>query len=287
MKVAYLGPENTFTGVAVRKMFPTAELVDVRHIKEIVLAVENGSTDMGVLPYENIVEGHVTQSLDALTKYLRHAQVVRELALPIVHCFGALKNHRDILEIYSKDQALSQCDEWLSDHYPNAEPISVSSTATAAQRIISENLVHAAAIASKRGLKGLEVLAEDILPGNRTRFFAIGKAPTPPTGDDKTLLALHPSEKDKPGLLYHSLSPIELLGINMGDILSRPDRKIIGRSHYFVIEIMGHESEVHVMEAVREIKAYLDIQNKFPDAVRVLGSYPNSHWEDEERWKKD
>jgi prephenate dehydratase len=280
IKVAYLGPKKTYTETAAQLMFPNAELIPLTHIKRVLLAVEENQVNYGVVPFENIHNGKVIGTLDALTNYAREAEIIKEVAIPIVHCIGALKGHDKITQILSKDQALEQCETHLNEFYPEAEPVAVASTTFAVQRIIQENLVNAAAIASKKGLDGLEVLAEDICPNNKTRFFALGKYPTKPSGDDKTFLSFHPYVTDEAGVLYNCLSPLKLFNINMADIFSRPDKNPKQRNYHFFIELNGHQNDFLVRRAIEDLKIYLDPQNKYPDSVRVFGSYPNSHWDE-------
>ena len=283
LKVACLGEKGAYTNTATQLMFPNAELIPFTHTKRVVLAVENNEVHYGVVPFENIYNGKVISTLDTLTNHMRESEIVRELSIPIVHCFGALNKHDKITQVLSKDQALEQCETYLSENYPKAELVAVANTVHAVERIIKENMINAAAIASKKGLDGLEILAEDICPNNKTRFFALSKNPTKPTGDDKTFLSFHPYVTDEAGVLYRCLSPLSLFNINMGDIFSRPDRNQIQRGFHFFIELNGHQQDPLVKRAIEDLKIYLDPKNKFPDAVRVFGSYPNSHWDEPQK----
>jgi chorismate mutase/prephenate dehydratase len=252
------------------------------HIKKVVLAVESGKADFGVVPLENYYNGEVIQTLDALTHCAFKTRIIMEKPMQIVHCLGALKNHGVIKNIFSKDQALEQCEEYLTDNYPLATPIAVSSTSEAVERIVKENLLDSAAIASKSALlnAGLIILAEDICPNNITRFIGLAKESirsTNSTGNDKTFMVIHPPRRDKPGTLFHCLAPLKAQDINLEDARSRPDRK---GGYYFYLEFSGHKKDIQVAEAMRSIKGYLDVENKFNDAVRILGSYPNTHWKD-------
>lgn len=280
IKVAYLGPKNTYTEKAAKLLFPDAELLPFTHIKKVILAVEEAEVNFGVVPFENIYNGKVIHTLDALTNQSKKSNIVQEISMPITHCLGALKGHSEITQIQSKDQALEQCDAYLSDKYPGAELIAVSSTTLAVNKIIQENLVNAAAIASKEGLNGLGIIEEDICPNNKTRFFVISNQPTKPTGDDKTFISFHPHLTDEAGVLYRCLGPLNKFKINMGDIFSRPDGNSTQRGFHFFIELKGHQEDFLVKSAIEELKKYLDPENKFTDAVRVFGSYPDSHWDE-------
>ncbi len=279
-KVACLGNKGAYTHSAAELMFAGAELATYAHVKNVVMAVENGEVDYGVIPFENIYNGKVIGTLDSLVSLTRQSSIVRELATPIVHCFGALKDHGQITQVMSKDQALEQCEAYLSENYPQAEQVAVANTVLAVERIVKEQLKNAGAIASKKGLEGLEILAEDICPNNLTRFFALGKQPTKLTGDDKTFISFHPYVTDEAGVLYNCLSPLKLFNINMADIFSRPDKNPEKRSYHFFVEINGHKEDKLVKRALEDLKLYLDPQGKYPDAVRIYGSYPNTHWDE-------
>jgi len=282
MKIAYLGPERTFTEKAARDLFQEGELVPLVHIRKVIQAVENGETEFGVIPFENYHNGKVIHTLDALSRYAAKARLIREKAFRIVHCIGALPNHREINNVFSKDQALEQCDEYLADNYPSATPVAVSSTSEAARRIAEEKLLNAAAISSEESLvsSGLEVMAKDICPNNLTRFIVLGRSPTRPTEDDKTFLAIHPPRMDEAGVLYGCLGFPAAYKVNLDDLLPRPDRR---GGYYFYTEMSGHEQEPRIQRVLGDIKYFLDPENKSPDAVKVFGSYPNTHWKDTKR----
>ena len=279
IKVAYLGPVGTFTEKAARKSFPQSELVPLSSNRRVIRAVETEEALYGVVPIENFYQGEVRDTLDALIE-TEKVGITGETFLKVVHCFGVLPQHGDILKILSKDQALDQCGKYLCEKYPNAETMAVSSTAEAARIIKEQAMLYAAAIASKEALlkQGLEVLAEDICPNNRTKFIILGNDATNSTGDDKTLIALHPHIRDKPGVLSGILSVISALDINLDYVQSRPDGK---GGYYFYVELNGHEKDERVDLALRTIKLLLDPKKEQKNTLKVLGSYPNTRWKDD------
>ncbi|MFH1307605.1 MAG: prephenate dehydratase domain-containing protein, partial [archaeon] len=277
---AYLGPEKTFTEKAAQELFPDDELVAMQPIRKVILAVENGEVEAGVVPIENFYNGEVRETLDTLSECSK-TNIVKEKAMKIVLCLGALKNHGKISKILSKDQAIEQSSRYLSENYPNAQAIAVPSTAEAVNIIKNEKMSDGAAIASEKALAegGLEFLDRDICPNNKTRFVVLSRQKAKKTGDDKTFLALHPPVSDKPGVLHNSLGVFAGLNINLELIMSRPDGK---KAYFFYIELDGHEDDENVKMAINSLKLSLDPEKKFPDTVKILGSYPNSHWKDEE-----
>jgi prephenate dehydratase len=279
MKVAYLGPEKTFTEKAAKELFPEGDLVPIQPIRNVVMAVENGKVTRGVVPLENFYNGPVIQTFDSLTR-CNNARIIQERALKVVHYLGALEGHAKISRIYSKDQALEQCDSFIAANFPDATTIATASTAEAADYITREKLMDAAAIAPQAALlkSGLEIIATDLCPNNSTRFIVLGIEGNISTGDDKTILAIHPTIRDRPGVLADCLNIFGSQHINLEGLHSRPDGK---KGYYFYVELNGHESDENIKNALQAIEYSLDSNHKHPDTVKVLGSYANSHWKDE------
>ena len=277
-KIAYLGPEKTFTEKAARAVFPDGELVPILPVRNVVMAVENSIVECGVVPIENLYNGHVIHTLDSLTKS-RGVRIIRETFSEIVHCFGALNGHGEIKTVYSKDQALDQCEDYICANHLRAQTIQMASTAGAAEYVAKQGLLDAAVIASREALlkSGLEVLAVDICPHNRTRFVVLGREETQPTGDDKTILAIHPHLKDRPGILANCTNIFGSQFINLEDMYSRPDRM---KGHFFYFELDGHEYDENVVNALTSLRYSLDPKHDHEDTIKILGSFPNSHWND-------
>ena len=278
-KVAYLGPENSFTGDITKEIFKNENLISMPTIRKIIISVENDELDFGVVPLENFYNGEIRETLDTLTEASK-TRILMEKYSKIVHCIGALKGHTKILKILSKDHAIEQCSKYISSKYPNATPITTLSTAEAVEVIHNNKMLDAGAIASENALKkfNFEILSKDLCPNNKTRFAVVGKAETKSTGDDKTLLVIHP-DIDRPGVLYNTLKFFYEQNINLTSIQSRPDGK---NGYYFYIELVGHETDKKVKEAIDKIKNFLGSEKKFSEeVVKILGSYPNSHWKEE------
>lgn len=281
-KIAYLGPEKTFTEQAARVMFPEAQpsaLIPIQPIRNVIRSVDAEDAEYGVVPIENFYNGEVRQTLDSLIECSK-AKIVSEKSFDIVHCLGALPNHTTIKQILSKDQALEQCSIYTCKKYPNALEISTTSTSEAARIVKDESRLNAAVIASESALKsyGFEIIEKDICPNNKTRFIAVGKYTPKQTGDDKTFLAIHPSI-DRLGILSDISSAFKLFGVNLEYFQSRPDGK---KGYIFYAELGGHQEEAHVARAIDAVKYALDPKNNFPDTIKILGSYKNTHWKNED-----
>jgi chorismate mutase/prephenate dehydratase len=173
-----------------------------------------------------------------------------------------------IERVYSHEQSLSQCKNWLRAHLPGVELIAVGSNSEAARRV--RNAPEAAAIAGRAAAEvyGLPVLFADIEdhPDNTTRFLVIGRHVFAPSGRDKTTLLL--SGHEGPGLLYRLLEPFHIHGVNLTRIESRPSR--LGKWAYvFFVDIEGHVEDPPVATALQDLA-------KVSKLARVLGSYPRA-----------
>ncbi|MFB8831457.1 prephenate dehydratase [Azotobacter sp. CWF10] len=269
LKVAYLGPEGTFTQAAALKHFGHAVIsTPMAAIDEVFREVAAGAVNFGVVPVENSTEGAVNHTLDS---FLEHDLVIcGEVELRIHHHLLVGENTRTngITRIYSHAQSLAQCRKWLDAHYPNVERVALASNADAARRVKGE--WNSAAIAGDMAaqLYGLARLAEKIedRPDNSTRFLIIGNQEVPPTGDDKTSIIV--SMNNKPGALHELLVPFHENGIDLTRIETRPSRS--GKWTYvFFIDFVGHRHDPLV-------KSVLERLSQEAVALKVLGSYPKA-----------
>ena len=269
LKVAYLGPEGTFSQAAALKHFGQAVISKpMTAIDEIFREVAAGAVSFGVVPVENSTEGAINHTLDS---FLEHDLVIcGEVELRIHHHLLVAENTKTerITRIYSHAQSLAQCRKWLDAHYPNVERVAVSSNAEAAKRVKSE--WNSAAIAGDMAaqLYGLSILADKIedRPDNSTRFLIIGNQSVPATGDDKTSVII--SMSNKPGALHELLIPFHTSGIDLTRIETRPSRS--GKWTYvFFIDFIGHKDDPLVKSALEKIA-------QEAVGLKVLGSYPNA-----------
>mgnify|MGYP001571614400 CR=1 FL=1 len=268
MKIACLGPKESFSEKAALKAFSNSEIVVLPTIRHVIESVESGKYEFGIVPLENFYNGIVMQTVDSLTE-CNKTKIIDEIYLNIKHCIGILPECKRIDKILSHQQALEQCAKYLALNYSEAETTPTESTAGAAKIIKEKNMLNAAAIASKSALEsqGLKILAEDILPNNNTRFGIIGFNLSAKTGKDKLLLSIYP-KIDKAGTLFNILKYFAEANINIRHIHSRPDGK---GKYYFILEIDGHEKDDNVMKSLSGIRKYLESEK----SVKILGNYPN------------
>ncbi|PCI16661.1 MAG: prephenate dehydratase [Piscirickettsiaceae bacterium] len=268
LTVAFLGPSGTFTQEAALKHFGHAvNTAEMATIADIFLAVETGGAHYGVVPVENSTEGVITHTLDNFIKSSLH--ICGEVALRIHHhLLSHANNLADINIVYSHQQSLGQCRQWLATHIPSVETIAVSSNAEAA-RLASET-EGSAAIAGEMAAEiyQLDKLASHIEDEahNTTRFLVIGEREIPATGDDKTSMMI--STKNVAGALQGVLAPFAYAGISLNKIESRPSRQ--GAWEYvFFVDIDGHKDDENVAKVLKELEPNVNF-------LTVLGSYPKA-----------
>lgn len=268
LRVAYLGPEATFTHAAARQQFGlSAHLLPERTVASVFQQVERGRADAGVVPLENSTEGMVASTLDTLMD--SELRVSAEIILAVEQCL-LLRPGMDpacVRRIYSHPHALGQCRNWLATHLPAAETLECSSTAEAARMAKGDGAGAALASELAAPLYGLEVARHGIQDqrSNFTRFLVIGKAQPGPSGCDRTTLLLR--APDGPGALLGLLRPLADRGINLSRIESHPTRKKAW-DYAFFLDLDGHAQDEPVAGALKELGGLCDL--------RVLGSYPRA-----------
>ena len=277
LRVAYLGPENTFSHLAASHRFgSSAELVPVGSIAAVFEEVDRGSSAMGVVPLENSTDGRVSDTLECFSK--TDVRICGELPLRIHHCLLGAGKRSEIRTVCSKPQALSQCRNWLAQHLPQAEPRPVASTAEAAALAGDDTSVGAIASERAAGSLGLAVLARNIedQSDNITRFAVIGAEPAPPTkgdaGVDKTALMFEAPHE--PGALADAMGIFKRQKLNLTWIESFPipgsrDDANSGGRYLFFVELVGHQTQLHPRRAIASLA-------KKATQLAVLGSYPQT-----------
>lgn len=267
ISVAFLGPRDTFSHMAAMRVFGgSAEYHPLPSFSDIFTEVERGRIDYGIVPVESSMGGSVSDTLDRFIS--SDLKIINEVLLHITQNLLSTVPLERVARVYSKDNALLQCRNWLRANLPKAELIETSSTAEAARRAANEP--GAAAIASRLAADtyGLNVLAERIEDAahNFTRFLVIGQQMVKPTGDDKTAVLI--SIKDKPGALYGLLLPFAEAGISLTRIESRPSQ-VKAWEYVFFIDFLGHADDPG-------IRALLDKLGDSANQIKILGSFPRA-----------
>ncbi|MFV0444576.1 MAG: prephenate dehydratase [Planctomycetaceae bacterium] len=265
LRVAYLGPAFSFTHLAAIERFgKSADLIPVSSIAAVFEEVNRSHAHFGMVPIENSTDGRVVDTLDMFTRL--PLRICGEVQMAIHHNLLSRSPRSEIVEIYSKPQALSQCRDWLARNMPRATTIEVTSTSTAAQ--LARDKPGAAAVASRQAAVqyDLEIVAESIEDNahNVTRFAIIGEEETKPTGRDRTALLLQIPHA--PGALSDALQCFKNSKINLTWIESFPLRGPEA-GYLFFLDFEGHQNEQRIQKA-------LEFLQKKAVRMEILGSYP-------------
>ncbi|MDE1921881.1 MAG: prephenate dehydratase [Gammaproteobacteria bacterium] len=270
LKVAFLGPEGTFSEAAVYKQFgASVRALPLPAIDEVFREVESANADFGVVPIENSTEGTVNHTLDLfLTSPLK---ICGEVELRIHHhLMGRMAALGDVKRVAAHPQALAQCRGWLDEHLPDAERIAAASNAEGARRARDERGTAAIAGRTAADIYGLNVLASEIedSPDNTTRFLVVGRRLFDASGADKTTLLLSAADTTGAGALFRLLEPLAEHKVNMTRIESRPSRKRKW-DYVFFVDVEGHVLDPAVARALAALESRASL-------FKVLGSYPRA-----------
>jgi prephenate dehydratase len=272
LKIAHLGPTGTYAEAAALAYAQTELsstdfcLQPYPNIAQTLIAVAGGEVELAIVPVENSIEGSVTMTADTIWQLTATLQIQQAIVLPIHHALISIAaNLSEIETVYSHPQALSQCQEWLQQHLPQAGRISQNSTTAALTTLAT--LPHAAAISSARAAKlyHLPVLVQPIndYPDNQTKFWAISLQPS--TTGNCTSIAFSLSE-NAPGGLMTALGFFANRGLNLSRIESRPSKRSLG-DYLFFIDI---ETDVNNCPQLKSALADLDA---YAETVKNFGSY--------------
>ncbi len=272
VRIAYLGPESTFTHQAAQKKFgASVQYFPCTNISDVFAEVERGRSDYGVVPVENSTEGAVNYTLDMFIE--SGLKICAELYLPINHnLLSNAASLKKINQIYSIPQALAQCRLWLESNIPGARLMPAASTADAARYVAEHPQFknEIACIASVLAAKEyhLRVLAPSIedSANNTTRFIVIARNDAKPTGKDRTSIVF--SVKDRVGALHDILLHFQKANINLTKIESRPSKKKIW-SYFFFVDFEGHVQDPKITQALANLEKNCTL-------FKILGSYPKA-----------
>ena len=264
--VACQGVEGAYSQIAAEKMFKIPDIMYFRSFESIFAAIENGLCDYGVLPLENSTAGSVKRVYDLMQKH--NFSIVRSTRVKVDHCLLALPDTdiSEIREIYSHEQAISQCSDFLNS-FTGVTVVPCENTAIAAQKVKESGRKDIAAIASGScaQLYGIKTLKKAIQNqgNNYTKFICISKNIEIYPGADKTSLMM--TLPHKPGSLYKALSHFYTLGLNLIKIESRP---IPERDFEFMF-YFDLETSVYSQEFIQLMSSLKDMSEEF----MYLGSY--------------
>ncbi len=283
MRVAYLGPEGTFSQAAAltASAADRFELLAQETIHEAVLAVRDGRADRSVVPIENSLEGSVNITLDTLALEAEGVRIVGETVLAVEQCLIVQEPLplEQVEVVISHPQATAQCRDYIRTRMPEARVMTSTSTAEAV-RLVSERIRHRwAAIGTRLAAQlydcvVLEAGIEDVV-GNETRFVWLapegGEVGLPGAAISalaawKTAIVFWGVGAEAPGWLVSCLSELAFRGVNLTRIESRPLRSGLG-SYMFFVDLEGRDSEPQVRDALAGLAGRVNV-------LRTLGSFP-------------
>jgi prephenate dehydratase len=298
LSVAYLGPAGTFCHEAALSQsdLSSHNLVAHRAISDVFEAIDNGDSDLGVVPLENTIEGSVALTLDMLV-FDSEAMIQREIDHNISLCLAAIKgtDTSAIDTVLSHPHALAQCRGYLDANVATFTTKATDSTASAAHQVATAQQKNYAAICPVEAAKAnnLEILDAHIQDRdiNQTRFIVIGQDIPAATGNDKTSIVCF-QRANKPGSLLAILKEFAERNIDLTKLESRPTKEGLGQ-YCFLMDFLGHISEERIAQCLEHVR------NNHAD-VKFLGSYAiagdksetttpanTKVWKDTSQWMKD
>ncbi|HYZ69997.1 MAG TPA: prephenate dehydratase [Mycobacterium sp.] len=279
-RIAYLGPEGTFTEAALLKISANGLVpgngsseaitpVPTESTPAALAAVRSGDADYACVPIENSIEGSVLPTLDDLatgTPLQIFAELTLDVSFTIVVRRGTPA--ADVETVAAFPVAAAQVRHWLAEHLPKARVVPANSNAAAAQDVAEGRADAGVSTALAAERYGLAALATDVVdePNARTRFVLAGEPAPPPdrTGADRTSVVLRLD--NVPGSLVSALTEFAIRDIDLTRIESRPTRKELG-TYFFFLDCVGHIDDEAVAEALKAL-------HRRCEDVRFLGSWP-------------
>lgn len=245
--IACAGVQGSYAGQAGNKMFPDANIQYYKYFKDVFEAVNKGQAKYGIIPVENSAAGSVHESYDLIMKYRFY--IVGACELKIEHCLAAKHDTKydDIESVYSHNQALVQCSDFMDNF--GFIGVTYSNTAAAAKYVSQSNRNDIAAICSLSAAKkyGLKVIKREIqnITNNVTRFIVISKKLIIDDNADK--ISLFFGLPHETGSLYRVLGRFSMAGLNLTKLESRPMRGG-SFSYYFYLDIMGNVKDERTLD---------------------------------------
>ena len=265
--VACQGVEGAYSQIACEKIFKNASVMYFKNFEGVFTAIEKGLCKYGVLPVENSTAGSVKKIYDLMAKH--DFKIVRSTRIKIDHNLLAKPGTKisDIKEVYSHEQAINQCSEYLEALGPNVKVTCCENTAIASEMVAKSDRNDVAALSSRycADLYGLKTLADSVQnkDNNYTRFICISKNLEIYPGSDKTTVMM--VLPHKPGALYKTLARFYALGVNLLKLESRPiPERDFEFMFYFDLETSIYSEEF--IELMCEI-------DKMCEEFKYFGSY--------------
>jgi prephenate dehydratase/prephenate dehydrogenase len=272
ISIATLGPQGSDGYRAALQYSPDAKLSLYNRIPDIINAFLQEEVEFAFVPIYNTREGEIKEYFH-LQELLVNGYWVDNLVLPIHLSFGRLKQNGTPVspeKIIGRGSVFKQCDDYISEHYPNATLMSVPDIGAAMDDIKDNNRYEYAIVDSEELLlkHGFEIRDREIAAHNRTRFAILGGKLSSVTGYDASAVITKPL-KDRVGMLVDILGEFTRRGINILDLRSENDIK--SQKLQIYLEIEGHIGNESLQEALKSVETNV-IQEE--NSLRLLGSFP-------------
>lgn len=262
MRVAYSGVAGAYAYIAAKKMYPSSSLVSYPDFESAYASVENGESDICVLPIENSYAGDVSTVMDLMFSGTLYVNQV--INLPITHCLMVNDgvSLSDIKRVVSHPQALAQCSGYIKEMGFEAQ--TYENTALAAKYVKENGFCDTAAIASAETaeLFGLKVIASGINASrtNTTRFVTFSRAQNSPQAQNRKMnqhFILMFTVRNEAGALAKTIDIIGAFGFNMRNLHSRPMKELLW-NYYFYVEADGNINSPSGQDMLRALGATCD-----------------------------
>ncbi len=269
LQVAYLGPAGAFAQLASHKHFGSSAVTHaVNSLDQVFKEVDSSLVNYGVVPIDNSNQGVAVQSLNLFKRYPLNICGEVELSVQLHLYSSKAQSLPEVTRIYASSETLNHCTQWLDEHCPGADRITLS---VEESQKMTQTDEHSAVIAGDGSLTGQwRVVAQNISSSNehKARFLIIGRQEITPSGHDKTSILI--ATKDQPGALYSLLTPFRENQISLTRIDTHNGESALGADcSVFYIDFEGHRSDP-------EIKPVLAHLEQTSIEVKVLGSYPRA-----------
>ena len=263
-RIGCLGPAGSYSEAAVKKMCPESEAVLCRSFSESVALLCGGEVSAVVLPIENTIQGGVRQNLDLLQS-AEELYAVAEYLLPIDHRLARKAGVKDgeISRVFSHEQALAQCSEYLRQHFPNADLVSTLSTAESLSLLDG----HSAGIVGSHVRADGIILSEENISDEKRNFthFLLVKRGKENIPEHTSKIFVCAVLAHRSGSLCEFLRTVASFGLNLTKIESRPIKDIPGEYRFF-IEFEGDYASGKIQSALHQAE-------KDCRSLRLLGAY--------------
>ena len=274
MKLLYQGSPGAYSHLAAKELYPNAEIVACKTFDECFRKAEEDKTLKIIIPESNRITGNIGIEYlifkHRLNIYAEYFQKIEHnlLALPGVKL-------KDVNNVYSHAQALSQCSEFIKKNNLNENVR--ADTAGSAALIAKNKIKNDGAIASKLSAEiyKLDIVASNIEneKGNVTRFLIMGKTISQPDLEKgKYITSFLFKLKSKPAALYQSLGGFAINGVNLTKLQSFPETNSFS-SYFFLCDLDGHIDDPRIQKSLEELDLHCE-------DFHVLGVFPADKFRD-------